>query len=246
MADTQLRDWSTTAINLPDHADNVIHTDEGARAAGFDRALVAGTTVYAYLTHVPAASWGLAWLGGGGGELRLRRPVFDGDRVDCVVSTPVDGHGDGEAAPSTVTAQVAGDARASLELWSQVQAPAMRQGEPLKPMDLVLGEAEADYGVRCGDDLALYLEQSITHPVVWLNLANRVFIENLVTGPWIHVRSKIFHEGVAPGGANIHIDSVLVNRFDSRAGERALVDMRIFANGEPVATIEHEAIIILP
>ena len=30
-----LSDWSTTAVNLPDHADNKIHTDEGARAAGF-------------------------------------------------------------------------------------------------------------------------------------------------------------------------------------------------------------------
>ena len=49
--DTELTHWSTRAINLPDHANNLIHTDEGARAAGFPGALVAGATIYAYMTH---------------------------------------------------------------------------------------------------------------------------------------------------------------------------------------------------
>ena len=39
--------WSVQARNLPEHASNPIHTDEGGRAAGFDAALVAGVTVYA-------------------------------------------------------------------------------------------------------------------------------------------------------------------------------------------------------
>ncbi|SVB41331.1 uncharacterized protein METZ01_LOCUS194185, partial [marine metagenome] len=39
--------WSVRARNLPEHARNPIHTDEGGRAAGFDAALVAGVTVYA-------------------------------------------------------------------------------------------------------------------------------------------------------------------------------------------------------
>ena len=72
-----------------------------------------------------------------------------------------------------------------------------------------------------------------------------VFIDNLVTGPWIHVRSKIHHEGLATLGSQVHIESNLVKRFDSRAGERALVDMRFYADEQPIATIEHEAIIVL-
>ena len=48
-----LRDHQVVAQNLPEHARNPIHTDEGARAAGFDRALVAGVTTYAYLANVP-------------------------------------------------------------------------------------------------------------------------------------------------------------------------------------------------
>ena len=236
---SDLQQWSTTAINLPDHADNIIHTDEGARAAGFEKALVAGTTVYAYMTHPAVAAWGTDWLSGGGGELRLRRPVFDADPVDCEISTDDDG-------TPVVTATVAGDARSTLALWRQVEAPAMRDGDALKPFDVELTEQHLDYGVRCGDDLTIYAEQAIAHPVTWANLANSVFIDNLVTGPWIHVRSKIYHEGLATLGSQIHIDSVLLDRFDSRAGERALVDMRLYADGNPVATIEHEAIIVLP
>lgn len=235
---TALTDWSTTAINLPDHADNLIHTDAGAQAAGFDRALVAGTTIYAYMTHPVVAGWGAEWLSSGGGELRLRRPVFDHDLVDCLVSA-------GESGP-VVAATVEGDARASFEAWPQPEVPKVRDGEPLKVFEVTLSETHLDYGMRCGDDLSLYAERQIAHPVTWPNLANSVFIDNLVTGPWIHVRSRIYHEGLATLGSQIRIESNLIDRFESRAGERALVDMRLFADDTPVATIEHEAIIVLP
>ncbi len=243
-----LQPWSTEAINLPDHADNLIHTDEGARAAGFERALVAGTTVYAYMTHPVVAAWGVEWLASGGGELRLRRPVFDGEQVDCTVNKiPTDDpDGGSERGDVTVTAEVGGEPRAGLEVWRSVDAPALRHGEALSPVEVVLDQTHLDYGQRAGDDLGLYAEQRIAHPVTWANLANTVFKENLVTGPWIHVRSRIFHEGVAPIGATIRAEAWLVERFDSRAGERALVDMRMYADGRPVVTVEHEAIIVLP
>lgn len=236
---TELQSWSTTAVNLPDHADNLIHTDEGAQAAGFERALVAGTTVYAYMTHPAVAAWGIDWVAGGGGELRLRRPVFDEDTVDVVIS-----HTD--TGLPVVTAEVTGDARATLDLWRSVDAPTLRDGEVLKPLDTTIEESHVDYGMRCGDDLTLYAEQNVVHPVVWANLANTVFKQNLVTGPWIHVRSKIYHQGVARLGSRIHVDAHLIDRFDSRAGERALVDLRFTADDQPLATIEHEAIIVLP
>ena len=230
--------WSTTAINLPDHADNTIHTDAGARAAGFPAALVAGTSIYAYLTHPPAAAWGLDWLTHGGGELHLRQPVFDGDTIECAVTTTDDGE-------PLVSACVEGDAKSSLRLWKHAAAPALRDGDALQPVTTRLVDAHIDYALRCGDDLDIYAQHRIAHPVTWAQLANQVFIDNLVTGPWIHVRSKIFHEAVAPLGADVRVESNLLDRFASRAGERALVDMRIYANDEPVATIEHEAIIVL-
>lgn len=235
-----LEPWSTRAVNLPDHADNPIHTDAGARAAGFERALVAGTTVYAYLTHPVMAAWGVDWLTAGGGELRLRKPVFDGDLVDCVVDNAP------PAGDRLVTAEVGGQARATLEVWRSVEAPPMRDGEPLETLEVMLDQSHLDYGTRAGDDLGLYRDHRIAHPVTWANLANAVFVADLVTGPWIHVRSRIHHEGLAPIGATVRVEANLIERFDSRAGERALVDMRLYADDQPVATIEHEAIIVLP
>ena len=55
----EMEAWSARARNLPEHAGNPIHTDEGGRAAGFDAALVAGVTVYAYLTRPIVEAWGM-------------------------------------------------------------------------------------------------------------------------------------------------------------------------------------------
>ena len=79
-----LATFTIAAANLPEHARNPIHTDAGAQAAGFPRALVAGVTTYAYLTHPMLAGWGAEWLATGGAEVRFRRPVFDGDVLRCV------------------------------------------------------------------------------------------------------------------------------------------------------------------
>jgi acyl dehydratase len=76
--------WSIAARNLPEHASNAIHTDAGARAAGFDSALVAGVTTYAYLTHPLVSAWGVDWVSNGGGEVRFRAPVFADETVDCI------------------------------------------------------------------------------------------------------------------------------------------------------------------
>ena len=107
-----LQPWQTSAINLAEHADNPVHTDEGAKAAGFAAALVAGTTVHAYLTHPPAAAWGAAWLDGGWSELRLLAPVFDEDTVDIVPRTN-----------SVVEAAVDGQLRATLAVATTAPAP---------------------------------------------------------------------------------------------------------------------------
>ncbi len=236
---SDLQTWSTTAVNLPDHADNPVHTDAGARAAGFERALVAGTTVYAYMTHPVVSGWGTDWLIAGGGELRLRRPVFDRDAVDCTIGT-LEGH-DGPV----VSAEVSGDVRATLAMWRSATAPVQRDGPALKPLSVELTEDHVDYGLRAGDDHSVYAEQRIVPPVTWTTLANEVFMRNLVTGPWVHVRSRIFHQGLARIGDTVTIESTLVNRFDSRAGERAVVDMRFVVDDTPVCAVEHEAIVVL-
>lgn len=231
---SELAPWSVRAINMAEHRDNAIHTDEGAAAAGYPKALVAGTTVYAYLTHPAAAGWGRSWIDGGGAEVRFRAPVFDNDLVDCV-----------GVANERVEATVGGSVRATLDLWRDALRPGPLEGDPLPETTFTLGEDLGSYGIRAGDDLALYGADGIVHPAAWPCIGNRITNANFVTGPWIHVRSKVAHLASAPYGCVARVESCLVDRFDSRSGERVVLDVRVSVDGEAVAAIEHESIIHL-
>ena len=116
--------WSVVAQNLPEHARNRIHTDEGARAAGFAGALVAGVTTYAYLTHPVVAAWGLDWVRRGAAEVRFRAPVHAGETVTCLPTYEPDA--------VVVEARVAGSEtpRALLRAWPKTGPPVpVRTGE---------------------------------------------------------------------------------------------------------------------
>ena len=115
------RPWTVTARNLAEHARNAIHTDEGAQAAGFPRALIAGVTTYAYMTHPIVEAWGLDWLSGGGAEIRFKSPVFLDDEVLCQPEP----FGD----EALVSALVGGEVRAVMKAApSGGAAPALSHG----------------------------------------------------------------------------------------------------------------------
>ena len=125
--------------------------------------------------------------------------------------------------------------------------PALRAGERLRLREVRLeGEYGSDYGLRAGDDLAMFTNLGVVHPAVWPALANYVVHRDVARGPWIHTRSIVRHHATAPAGAEATLTSVVVERFDSRAGERAVLDVRIEVAGIPVATLEHHAIVALP
>lgn len=233
--------WAVVAQNLPEHARNPIHTDAGAQAAGFPRALVAGVTTYAYLAHPPMVAWGEAWIASGGGEVRFRRPVFDGDVVRC--TSTIDGDGVLVAAITDEPDQPRAAFRAVRRAAS---AAPMRSGEPLPVKEIPLvGEWGSDYGARAGDPLRLCADLGVVHPAVWPALANHVVHTEVARGSWIHTRSIVRHHGLAHAGALATVRSVVVERFDSH-GERAVLDVAIEVDGVVVATLEHEAIVALP
>lgn len=240
---TILQPWSTRAINLPEHGDNPIHTDAGAVAAGYPSAIVAGTTIYAYMTRPAAVAWGESWLTGGGGELRLKRAVLHDDPVDSIPTAT--SHNTG----TTIEATVGGEVRATFDVWAAgadgSEPPEMRAGDDLPTWEFELDDKWANYGVRCGDDLDLYAKLGIAHPAMWPSLANSIYIQHLIAGPWVHTRSRIFHQGAARVGDQMRIESTVIDRFDTRAGQRAVVDMAMFANDQPVVRIEHEALVSL-
>jgi acyl dehydratase len=232
-----VRPWTVTARNLPEHARNPIHTDEGAQAAGFPRALVAGVTTYAYLTHPLIEAGGADHLAGSRTEVAFRSPVFLDDEVLCqprVVGTDV-----------IVSAWVDGQERATVRASRSDQpAPELRDGERLRSYSLVLeGEFGDEYGSRAGDDLRVCTDLGLVHPAVWPALANHVVHAQVANGSWIHTNSIIDHHRLVPVGSTAEVSSVVVRRLDSRAGVRAVLDVRIEVDGEAVVTIEHHAIV---
>lgn len=233
--------WTVIAKNLGEHASNPIHTDEGAAAAGFPSALVAGVTVYAYLTHPIVAAWGVDWLTRGSAEVRFHAPVFAERAIDCTPSPDDDAVTVAAIDPAEAT-----NPRAVVRARREGgPPPARRDGERLATRHYVLeGRYGADYGARAGDDLAIYLHDGIVHPAVWPAIANNVFSNCLVNGAWIHTRSIIRHHAVVPAGAEVDVETTVVERYERR-GRRAVADIVIAHDGRPVATLEHEAIVDL-
>lgn len=232
--------WVTTARNLPEHARNPIHTDAGAKAAGFPRALVAGVTTYAYLTHPIVEAWGLDWLTRGGGEVRFRRPVFDDDTMTC--EPEVDGD-------SVILRALTDEPDQPRAIFRAVRdtGPVMtlREGELLPSRRVTLaGEFGSDYGARAGDPFDFYSSRGIVHPAVWPALGNEVFHNELARGSWVHTRSVIRHHGVVHAGETAEMRSVVVRRFNAH-GARAVADIHVVVGGDVVASLEHEAIIEL-
>ena len=106
-------------------------------------------------------------------------------------------------------------------------------GEQLVPIEFVADESWATYATRAGDDLPIYTDDQILHPVTWMRIANQFFHEQIVTGSWIHVRSHLYITG-SPASAqhskqpqSSSIDLTLV------PVERAILDVRISADGSP-------------
>jgi acyl dehydratase len=231
--------FRVNARNLPEHANNAIHTDAGAQAAGYPTALVAGVTTYAYLTHVPASAWGLEWVRSGSADVRFLAPVSAGDLIACTPGV------DGEATVVNAVVDTTVRASCSVQRVAEAIAPASTTDEHLPTIEVPLVDLLDNYGTRCGDPLSLYDEQGIVHPAVWPVLANRTTSQHLVTGSWIHTRSLITHLGLAEVGSTAEVAATVTKRFDTKAGERAIIDVRISVEGKPVAQLEHESIVSL-
>ena len=234
--------WSIIARNLPEHAGNAIHTDAGARAAGFERALVAGVTSYAYAVHAVIDRFGPVWAGRGTAEVRFRSPVFDGDTVSFPVEERADGGLDVVALVDRRDAPLV-----TLTAWPDDRgAPLLgRPGEDPIELSVVLdGEYGSQYAARAGDAEDPCARTGQVHPAVWPALANHVFHRHVVRGPWIHTRSRIRHHAPASEGAVATVRARVVERF-SRGGRRAVAEVVIEVDGLLVATLEHEAIVEL-
>ncbi len=229
--------WSINAVNLPEHGDNPVHTVEGGLAAGFGGAVVAGTTIAAYMTRPVAAAWGVEWLSSGGYDVAFRGPVLADEPLTV---------GPEQSVTEDRIVARAGERECAWLAPTMNPAPfPSAEGRRLEPSVYELGERWTGYAARAGEDLPLYVTENIVHPVVWITLANRVFVEQMIDGAWVHTRSRVAHRATAAPNEVVIIEACEIDRFETRSGERAVVQMTMSVDGGTVAEVEHEALVRL-
>src|SRR6478609_8213053 len=90
IAGAALAPYEVSAYNTAHDSENKIHDDATARRFGFGGGLVPGVDVYGYITHMPVARWGRAWLERGTAECRFFKPVYDGETATVTAGGDAD------------------------------------------------------------------------------------------------------------------------------------------------------------
>ncbi|HEV8307259.1 MAG TPA: MaoC family dehydratase [Methylomirabilota bacterium] len=250
---------------------NRIHDDTVARTYGYAAGLIAGTTIYGFMTRPLLAAWGPDWLARGSARVRFMRPIYDGDEV-CV-ETRVIARSGGAAAgeivvevlASTRDREPAATAIAGLA-WGappvipdpggypagplpavrmEVTPDRLRRLDPLGSPVLELEAAEIErYARELDDPSVLYRGPlALAHPGLLLQQANRALSENVALGPWVHVSSDLAHCGVARTGQRLTTRGRVVAEYE-RKGHRFVELEALIVAGEadPVLHVRHTAI----
>lgn len=246
---------SLVAFNTATSSTNKIHDDVVAKQLGFRGGLVPGVDVYAYLTHPPAAAWGIDWLRRGTMAARFASPVYDGEEVRIVPGAGgslVLTSGGVECASGSAALPVDDVEVPDAMRWPDVeQAP---ERPPASPEVLVPGTAfglaphrfHADRAVEYLDavreTLPLYRDEGIAHPGWILRDANHVLSANVRLGPWIHVHSAVQHLDVVHDGEEVSARAIVTREWEAKGHRFVSLDVLHLAGGRPVARTDHTAI----
>lgn len=257
--------YEVVAHNTATQSLNKIHDDTVARGLGFAGGLVPGVDVLAYLTHLPAANWGRAWLEGGAISGRFESPVYDGDRVE-VIAEPIDGSTEsaldltlfdarGVGCAIGVALREAPDPAPAID--SIPEAPLPATPEQASPEvfaafpDGVLGtqeygfhaEGAAAYLSDARETLPLYREQGLAHPGWLLRMANWALTRNVALGPWIHVGSALQLYGVVEEGQRISVRARVADVREHKGHGFVDLDVLYVVDGaRVVASCRHTSI----
>jgi acyl dehydratase len=253
--------YEVLAHNTATQSDNKIHDDEVARRFGFGGGLVPGVDVYAYLTHLPAETWGLEWLERGTMRGRFLSPVYEGERV----TVDIVGHDERDGGPSVslelrnAKGDVCAVGEASLpdaieapsaSLWPDV--PQASAPPPASPLSLGVGTAFgfARHGFHVEhahvylDDVreSLDVYREVAHPGWLLRDANFVLASNVRLGPWIHVESVTRHHALVRDGAVVHARALVTREWEHKGHRFVELDVALLADDEVAHRVTHTAI----
>ncbi len=250
--------YSVSAYNLAKQSENKMHDDSVARRYGFVGALVPGVDVFAYMSHMPVAKWGRAFIDGGLMDGRFLKPVYDGDQVTVTAEETASGlslraESRGELCATGSASMPGSKPVIELSTFSDVAVVSERkpvngnsykQGAwlgipPYTPTDALATQYLKD--VRESD--ALYMRDKLVHPGTLLRTLNWALMENAILGPWIHVGSTMRHLAAAKVGDVLTVRAKVTGNYDKKGHKFVELDGVIVANGvTPVAHCQHTAI----
>ncbi|MDH3682401.1 MAG: hypothetical protein OEV40_20910 [Acidimicrobiia bacterium] len=231
-----------TADPPPTGIPNPIHDGDGADAAGYAGALVAGVRTYGWAAQTITRALGDGWLTIGWVDFTLRRPLFAGEEVTITVRRSSSGAGvwdvacaaSGRGGDRLVLDGTAGIGEAAWlpELDPPEPAPGQDPppvrptydldtipvGEPLRPLRVFV---KPDAARRLAtDDLAIEdtrftrSDRPLVHPYFLAGRMAPLTRHNFTYGPTIHVRSQIQHRGEARAGQDITVGARIVDAYD--------------------------------
>jgi acyl dehydratase len=253
--------YRVQAINSATASSNKMHDDTVAKQYGFAGGLVPGVDVWAYLCHLPAESWGRAWLAEGGLDARFVAPIYDGEEVTVEA---VEATGDTESVDITAR-NPSGQACAVGRAYRRITTPAPEASaypvvplpEPPPPAASpeyfehhpVLGTCHATWwaGTRYLDSvnehLPVFRDTQVAPPGWLLRRANDVLFHNVTLGPWIHVESRVRHLGLVTNGEVVSTRARTADAYERKGHRFVELDVLMLANDDrPVMTARHVAI----
>jgi hypothetical protein len=261
MTESSFVPYHVAAFNTAKESENKIHDDAVARRFGFKGGLVPGVEVYAYMTHLPAARWGRAWLESGTAECRLLKPVYDGDTVIVTATETAEGldlrvDSRGELCATGRAALPRAASRAPAEFAAAPTPPNPPENRPpAGEATLPVGTWFAIHPFRVGaqearqyledvrETLPLYAAEGLVHPGTILHIGNWALRHNVVLGPWMHVGSRIEHFAAARIGDELSAKALVTANYERKGHRFVDLDVLVYANRTtPIARIAHISI----
>ena len=251
--------YSVQAINVAHASENKIHDDTVARRMGFNGGLVPGVDVYAYATHAAVARWGRDWLERGTMDIRLKRPVYEGN-VATVLSEPLEG---GLRFTVTSMAELCATGFAHLPA-SPAAAPELAALPAVVPPEdrpaasaaaLPAGLAIAsrpfivtpDYAAQYLRDIheadPVYALDGPVLPGTVLRICNWALAHSVRMDAWIHAGSKVQNFVAARVGDELTGRAKVLATYERKGHRMVDLDVLVVANGNrPIARVTHTAI----
>jgi hypothetical protein len=254
----RLEAYRVQAYNTAKLSENKMHDDAVAKRFGFSGGLVPGVDVMAYMTHLPVAKWGRAFLARGLIEARFVKPVYDGEITD-VTATETDGvlsievESRGELCATGSATLLASAPSFSISDYSETAAVTERK--PISTTSYELGkwlgtiprawagDAATEYLTDVRETDAIYAREGLGHPGMLQRVMNKVLVDNAILGPWIHVGSRMQLLTAGASGDELTARAKVIGNYEKKGHRFVELDALAVANGRtPLAHCQHIAI----